>query len=148
GARLAGGQRRAEELHLHAPVVQVVLPVDRVAGALQDPAQGVAVGRPPAPAGVERAGGVGRHELAGRGAAAAEVEPGEAVRPRLDDVDEDVVQPRLPQVEVHEARAGDLHPLDVGGRGLLQVGDEVGGQLAGDAAVGLGGGEGDVGGPV
>ena len=56
-------QRRAEELHLHAAVVEVVLAVDDVAGALEDPAQRVAEGRPPPAARVERPGGVGRHEL-------------------------------------------------------------------------------------
>ena len=107
-------QRAAEDAHLHAAVVQVVLPVDDVAGALEDAGQRVAVGGPPPAAGVERTGRVGGDELDVDPPATAEVEARVAVLATGDHVDEDVVEPRLPEVEVDEPRAGDLDPLDVG----------------------------------
>ena len=98
----------ANVLHLGAAVVEVVLAVHVVARCARARAKRVAVGRPPAVAGVERAGGVGGDELdvdrrdprRGRG--------GRSRRPRLDDVAEHVVQPGRPQAEVHEAGPGDL----------------------------------------
>ena len=59
-----------------------------VAAALEHVAEGVAEGGPAAAAGVQRTGGVGRHELDVDPLAAAEVGPGVAVLPAVDDVAE------------------------------------------------------------
>ena len=147
-ARLPRRQRGAEDAHLHAAVVEVVLPVDDVTGALEDPAQRVAEGGPAPPARVDRPGGVGRHELDVDPPATPEVEARVAVLAAGDHVDEDVVEPRLPKVEVHEPGSGDLNALDVVRRRGVQPLDEVAGQLAWHSTVGLGRRHGHVGGPV
>ena len=57
--------------------------------------------------------------------AATDVEAGVALLPASDDVDQNVVQPGLPQVEVHEPGTGDLGSLDMswhGGERELVVG--------------------------
>jgi hypothetical protein len=59
-----------------------------------------------------------------------------------------VVQPGLAQVEVHEAGAGDLHPVHVRRRRRLEPRDEVAGKLPRDASGRLGGGHRDVRRPV
>ena len=102
-----GGQRLGEQLDLPAPVVDVVLPVDLVAAPVEDPAQGVAVGRPPSAAGVEGAGGVGADELDVDPLAAAQIGPGVALDAGLHHLAEDGVQPAVVEAEVHEAGAGD-----------------------------------------
>ena len=66
GGGLAAGarqQRPGEPVDLRAVVVEVVLPGDLGAGALEDPAQGVADRGPPGAAEVDRAGRVGGDEL-------------------------------------------------------------------------------------
>jgi len=97
---------------------------------------------------VERTVGVGGDELDVDPLALPEVEPGVALLPASEHVGEDLVQPGLAQVEVHEARPGDLDPLDVGRRRGVQPLDQLAGQLPGHPAGLLGRGHGDVGGPV
>ena len=62
-ALVAGEQRRRERVELVAGVVQVVLAVHDRALGREEVGQRVADRHPAATAGVERAGGVGRHEL-------------------------------------------------------------------------------------
>ena len=66
-----------------------------------------------------------------------------APRPR-----QDLVQPGRGEVEVEEAGAGDLDPLEVRGPGPLELVGELGGDLARRQAERLGQLEGDVGGEV
>jgi hypothetical protein len=97
---------------------------------------------------MERPGRVGRHELDVDARSVAEVGPRVAVLAAVDDVGEDVVEPGVVQEEVHEARAGQLHPIHVGRRSGRQALDELRREVARVATVGLRGREGDVGGPV
>jgi hypothetical protein len=119
-----------------------------VTGALEQPRQGIAVGREPAVADVDRAGGVGRHELDHDLLAAAQLRGGVRRRALVDDLGEDVVQPGGCEAEVHEARTGDLDGLDVRRQVGVEVLDELGGQLARVAPGLLGRGERHVRGPV
>jgi hypothetical protein len=82
---------------------------------------GVADGDPPSTAGVERAGGVGGHEL--------EIDLPALQRVVLPvgvagghDLAQHVVEPRRRQEEVEEARAGDVDALQVRRRRRLEVG--------------------------
>ncbi len=119
-----GGERLGEQAHLRATVVQVVLAGHRVAAPLEDVAERIAVRRPAATAGVQRARRVGGDELDVDPRAAPDVVAGVAVLAVGDDVRQHGGEPRGPQVEVHEAGAGELDPLDVRRR--------VGGQLRGE----------------
>ncbi len=148
GAGLAGGQRCREQLHLHAAVVEVVLPVGDVAAALEHVAERVAVGGPAAAARVERAGRVGRHELDVDPQASTEVGTGEARLPGGHHVREDLVQPGVVEVEVDEPRTGQLHPFHVGGQVRVEPRSQLLGHLARLASVGLGRGQRHVRGPV
>ena len=96
-------------------------------------ANGVADGDPPPTAGVERAGGVGGHELeidllaVQRLVLPVGVAGGHYLA-------QDVVQPRRREEEVEEARAGDIDPLQVRRRRILErcldpVGDLAGREL-------------------
>ena len=107
----------------------------------------VAHGHPTATAGVQRAGGVGGHELEVDAQAVERV----AVAVRLalrHDREQDLVQPARGEAEVEEAGARDLDPLEVRGPGPLELVGELGGDLPRRQAERLGQLEGDVGGEV
>ena len=108
---LPRGQRRAEQLHLHAAVVEVVLAVDVVAACARGSGR-ASRRRPPSarrPA-WSGPGGVGRHELDVDPLAAAEVEPRVAVLAAGEHVGEHLVEPGVAEVEVDEARARRSRP--------------------------------------
>ena len=107
----AGRDRLREAAHLPAGVVQVVLPLDPVAGEGKEAGQRVAVARVTALGRGQRPGRVGGDELdqdplgpLGRPAAEgiAGVEQG----------GEALAVPAIGQKDVDEARAGDLDPVD------------------------------------
>ncbi len=99
---------------------------------LEQPGDGVAVAGAAGVAGVERPGGVGADELDVDRDAGAVVVAAETLGTRSDDGAQHVVQPGVAESEVDEPRARDLDGLDVGDRCLRQLGDELGGHLAGD----------------
>ena len=133
--KVALGHRVAEDVHLVAVVVHVVLALDRVAGVLEHARERVAERRPAAVADVERAHGVGRHELHLHLGAVAEVRAAK-VRTLLARGAEDLVAGRGREVEVHETGAGHLGALDGVGGG--QVGHDGLGDLARRHVRGLG----------
>ena len=150
GERFAVGPRqdaRAEQTDLSAGVVDVVLAGHLVSAALQQPPECVAVRREPAVADVDRSGRVRRYELDLDALAHAVRRPrsGVSVDAALDDVGQDLVQPRIAQVEVDETGPSQFDALDMGRRRVRQVLDQRCGQLARVAAGALAGGECDVG---
>ena len=150
GPPCRAARESANSSHLPAPVVDVVLPVDLVAAPLEDAAQGVAVGRPPAAAGVERAGGVGADELDVDPLAAAQVVAGVARRrPPSTTWRSTSCSQASVEAEVHEPGPGHRRPRprSGGGSAVEPVGDG-GGQLAGRRPGGLGQGQGHVRRPV
>ena len=116
--RRSGHERRAEQLGLHASVVHVELAVHGPSAAGEEPAQRVAVGRPAGVTGVERTGGIGRDVLDVDRPPGTDVGDREPVETGVDHIDENLVEPRVGEVEVHEPRPGDLHGAHVSrGRG-------------------------------
>ena len=121
--------RPAQSLHLAAGVVDVVLPLDVIPGRVQHPGQGVAHGRAPAVAHVQRAGGVGRHEFHLDLAAAAQIGPAE-IGPEPDHFGRHAAPPFMGQGKVDEPRAGRFHPVDEPVR-VFQIFDDQFGQVPG-----------------
>ena len=116
-AGLPRNEGRCVVLHLEAAIVQVALAGHVVATALEHPGQRVAEGGSPTVSGMKRTVRVGRDELDVDPLAATEVGAGVAGLALGDHVGEHVVEPGLAEVEVHEARTGDLDPCDVGRAG-------------------------------
>ncbi len=141
-------ERRREQLHLGAAIVQVVLPSHVVAAPLEHPRQRIAVRRAAPVTGVQRARRVGAHELDHHPRPDPEAEPGVPVDALADDVAQHVVQPRVGQTEVHETRSGHLDGQHVVGRGRVERLGQRHGQLAGVAAGLLGCGQRHVARPV
>ncbi len=145
-----GEQALAELADLAAGVVHVVLAGDERPRPCHDAGEGVPVGAEPAVADVQRAGRVGRDELDLHPLAVAELRSAIAVGALLYDLAEDVVQPGGRQPEVHEAGPGHLHLLHLVEAGVVEAGGveaggELGGELAGLAAVSLCEDEGGIG---
>ena len=131
---------------LRAGVVVVELAIDVPAGDLEQRTDGVAEGGLTAVTDVQRAGGIGRHELHDHARAMPDVEPSEGVG-RLENGEQ---SPRLKtgiEPEVEKARAGDFrggHP----DAGLVHRGDERFGDVARLLAERLRERHGEIGGPV
>ncbi len=105
--------RRAEEVHLSAGVVVVILALDVVARETEQPRDGVSVGAVARGGNGDRAGRVRRdhldlHLLLDRRRGAAVVLTGRQ------DLGERVSIPRGREPEIDEAGTGDLGPVDVG----------------------------------
>ena len=122
--------------------------MDHVPAALEHPGERVPVGRSPAVAGVQRAGGVGAYELEQHPATLADVGAGVGVDAGLDHVGQHLVEPRVGEAEVDEARPGDLHRRDVGGRRGVEDLGQPAGELPRVPAGALGRGQGHVRRPV
>ena len=140
-------QRGGEGVELVAGVVEVVLPVHDGALGAEEVGEGVAHRDPAAPAGVEGPGGVGGDEL--------EVDALALERPAVPvplagghDGAEHLVQPRGPEVEVHEAGAGHLGALERARALAVELLDQPGGDVAGWEPEGLGQLQRDIGGEV
>ncbi len=129
GVVLARCQRRTEELHLNAPVVDVELALYAVPTPGEDPSEGVPEGAPPAVACVEWARRVGADVLDVGGNTGTDVEARVAVA-RLDDLGEDVVQPGGREAEVDEPGPCDLHRGHVGRWIRCDAIDDVLGEFA------------------
>ena len=126
--QVAHGDGLAEDVHLGAVVVDVVLALDVEVGVLEHVAERVADGGPAAVAHVQGAGGVGRDELDLGAQAVAHVDLAPVVA-GLDDRAEDLVVRGGIEVEVDEAGASDL---DLGNGGVLgHVGHDGSGDLGG-----------------
>ena len=110
---VAHGDRAAEDVHLGAVVVDVVLALDVVAGVLEHAAERVPERGPPAVPDVERAHGVRGDELDLHLGTGADLGAGE-VAALLAHGPEDLVGRRGGEVEVDEARAGNLDALHGG----------------------------------
>ena len=135
----------AEGVHLRAVVVDVELTLDVVTGVVHNTAEGVAQRGPAAMADVHGADGVGGNELDLGLQAAADVGLSE-VHTLLAGLAKDGVLDGNGEVEVDEARAGDLDLLD---RGILgHMGNDGLGNLARGAVGQLGGLQGHGGGPL
>ncbi len=119
-----------------------------VSAPLEDATQRITERSPSPATGMQRTGGVGRDELDVDPPAGAEIEAGIALLAGRDHVEEHVVEPRVVEVEVDEAGASHLGPLDVRRRGGVQPFDELRGQLARHSPVALGRRHGHVGRPV
>ncbi len=145
---LASQDARTEAPHLPAGVVHVVLAGDLVPRALEEPRERVAVGSEPAVADVQRPSGVGRDELDHHSLALPDVRLRVAVDAALDHLAEHLVQPRVVEAEIHEARPGDVDALDVRDVRAVQRVGQLHRQLAGVATRGLCGGQRDIGRPV
>ena len=114
-----GLDRRAEELHLGARVVVVVLALDVVPGELEQSRDRVSVGTVAPGGDRDRPGGVGRdhldlHLLLRRRRAAA------VLRAGGEDLRERVAVPRRREPEVDEAGSRDLGSLDLRQRARLR----------------------------
>ena len=118
-------------LHLDAAVVDVELPLHRMTDLLEQGGERVREDRSPGMAGVQGAGGIRRDELHVDLGVGADVEPGVVVNALVDHRDENVVEPGVGEVEVHESRTGDLDTLHVRRGRRVQVVGELGGQLSG-----------------
>ena len=138
---LAGEHARPEPTHLPAGVVHVVLAGDDVTGAGEQAGERVAVARKPTVPDVQRAGGVRGDELDHHPLAVSEIGPGVVVDAAGDDVVQHLVEPRVVEPEVHEARSGDLDLGDVRQIGRVQMIGQLGRELAGVATGRLRGGE-------
>ena len=122
---VAHRDRVAEDVHLRAVVVHVVLALHVVAHVLEDAAERVPDGDPAAVADVERSHGVRGDELHLDLGARAHVRAG-VVEALLPDGAEDLVGRGRGEVEVDEAGPGDLHAVDRGVLGKMRdygVGD-------------------------
>ena len=119
---VARHHRGAEQVHLAAGVVEVVLALDRLAGGLEQAGERVAQRGVAGMPDMERPRGVGAHELdldpssRGFGAAVGLAEVG--------DRSQRVVQPRVGREDVEEPRPRHLHLLDQR-RGGQRVGDRL-----------------------
>ena len=135
----------AEGVHLRAVVVDIELTLDIVTGMVHNAAEGVAQSGPTAMANMHGADGVGGDKLDLGLQAAADVGLSE-VHALLASLAEDGVLDGDGEVEVDEARAGDLDLLD---RGILgHMGNDGLGDLARGAVSQLGGLQGHGGGPL
>ena len=143
-----GGQRGGEALHLDTAVVDVELARHLVAAPLVEAGHRVAVAGTTTVPGVERPGRVGAHELHDDLGPGPVVVPAPPVGPSDHHVDQHLVEPRVGQPEVHEARPGYLDTNHVGRRGGRQVVGQGGAQLAGVPTGDLRRDQGHVGGPV
>ena len=142
---IAGADGVAEGVHLGAVVVDVELTLDVVAGVVHDAAERIAQSGPAAVADVHGADGVGGNELDLGLQATADVGLSE-VHALLASLAKNGVLNGDGEVEVDEARAGDLDLLD---RGILgHMGNDGLGDLARGAVGQLGGLQGHGGGPL
>ena len=135
----------AEGVHLRAVVVDVELTLDVVTGVVHNTAKGVAQSGPAAMTDVHGADGVGGDELDLSLQAATDVGLSE-VHTLLAGLAKDGVLDGDGEVEVDEARTGDLDLLDCGVLG--HMGDDGLGDLARGAVGQLGGLQGHGGGPL
>ena len=135
----------AEGVHLRAVVVDVELTLDVVTGVVHDAAERVAQRGPAAVADVHGADGVGGNELDLGLQAAADVGLSE-VHALLASLAKDGVLDGDGEIEVDEARTGDLDLLDCGVLG--HMGNDSLGDLARGAVGQLGGLQGHGGGPL
>ena len=135
----------AEGVHLRAVVIDVELTLDVVTGVIHDAAERIAQSGPAAVADVHGADGVGGDELDLGLQATTDVGLSE-VHALLAGLAKDGILDGDGEVEVDEARAGDLDLLD---RGVLgHVGNDSLGDLARGAVSQLGGLQGHGGGPL
>ena len=115
GLQITQSQTLAEQLHLAAGVVEIVLPLDFVAGGLQQPRQRITDDGAATAPDVQWAGGVGADEFDQGALSCADIKLRQLLafpqyRVHLG------AEPGLVQAEVEEAGRGDLDAGEEGGR--------------------------------